>query len=397
MAKKAPSPTKAQPLSFDFAAIDKEINSLGGFVPIEALDGSIYLDTGLTLLNAMLRPSLAESVYQGGWMASRSAEISGEALTGKSLLCYKAIANAQALNGGGMLIDTENRFSRQLFRLHGGNTKANFRLYRPATLDRALQIIDQYVSEYLTYAERAYKSGAPTTPLVIALDSIAQIGTESAADVKLKDGKMAQLPMSAASFWADFYRKPWLRQMGMIPGSQLYFLTTNQLRSGMATSSFLPPAPTTPGGAIHKYSSTIRIRSSSMKLRETDSKGERKDAPLGVSLKFKTLKCDGAPFRHVIVPYTYHEGLDDDLCCLHYLTDNGYLPYSGGRVTIGGKKAPKDAWKNEMRRNPSFRKDIQTMAYDAFSDECYYVAGDPEEIPPESISEEDELESAPED
>lgn len=351
----------------DYVKLGKEMQKEG----IEWTDPSYnyFLPSTLTLLDVALRTSSG-----CGFPGGRVATFSGAPQSGKTLLAMRLCRQAQIMGGGAAWFDAENRFSVDLADMCKVDRTHNWLYGPPDTLEVCLAGMERafmFHLESVAGQTKGKKTKTPvaSAPFVVVLDSVAQMGNKKIATNSLEEGK--QNPMSVASFWADFFRRPIIRKL---QGSNCYLILINQLRKSMATpGSWAPPPAQLPGGEVHGFAHTTHLRFSSTALHKSERAGERPEAPLGNMITIKCLKNDGVPLRQVHIPYFYHYGMDDGLSLLRYLILNKYLKKEGSRYVLDGEAKYKSEWRREYYKNPELAKLIQQMAVDAYSDECYYV------------------------
>jgi len=322
-----------------------------------------FLTTGLTLLDVALRTTAGNGLVGG-----KVATFTGPPQSGKTALAMKLISIAQAAGGGGAWFDAENRFSPDLADLMRVDVNHNFFYGPPDTLEVCLSGMERAVNYRLQTVENNKKC-KENAPFVVVLDSVAQMGNKKIANNSLEEGK--QNPMAVASFWSDFFRRPFIRRLR---DSNIYIILINQLRKAMATpGSWAPPPAAMPGGEVHGFAQTIHLRFTTSSLSRPDRNGERPMAPLGTLINIKVMKHDGVPMRQVQVPYYYHFGWDDGLCCLNYLINHKYLKRVGAYIKIDSEQKFKGQWRRKFYKDAAFAESIRQMARDAYSDENYYT------------------------
>lgn len=366
----------------NWEAFDRQL--IGNFGPRISPGINHWLPSGLTLLDAMMRGSRVDLV--GGYPGGTFVELFGESQSGKTAACMRACALAQQRGALVVWVDIEGRFDETLALVHGLDIyDDSFKLFRPDTLEDGVGGLEILYEKFLneeTKRQKEHKKAPKklgefhSIPLVVVFDSLADFGAKNMMKKALNDATYKPLPMSIASVWSDFYRKPICRH---IAGRNIFNLFINQVRTAVDFfASYGPPEVRTPGGHTIKHKCTTRLKFDALALDKFDKKGERKGAPMGDLVRIKGVKLAGPPGRLVLAPYYYHFGFDDALSCLNYLTAADYIKRvkaSDGmwKLVINGEEATKLRWRRRFYKDPEFAADIRQFARDAYTEQCTYV------------------------
>jgi len=170
----------------------------------------------------------------GGYPRGRIIEIYGQPSSGKSLLCLKAIAEVQAMDGRAALIDAEHAFDPKFATIHGVDiTKLTY--VQPDTGEQALEGLRKMV-----------ESG---THDLIVVDSVPALTPK--AELESDIGKVSVALQARMMSNA-------LRVLTPIIGkSKTLVIFVNQTR--VKPMAFGNPE-TTPGGEALKFYSSVRLR-----------------------------------------------------------------------------------------------------------------------------------------
>lgn len=181
-------------------------------------------------------------ILGSGFGCRRLAELYGVPASGKSAVGYGMLARAEKIGGVGILIDSEGAFSRDFYRLLGGD---------PSRLHVADEFSTDTVEAVFEFMkdnfERYGKLGLDAPPMVLVWDSIAATGTKHLQDTDLGTKDLSKSTSMSAGLQKIL---PYIRSANVCA------VFINQLYSSLNRYG---PAEVTGGGAKVKYLASQRV------------------------------------------------------------------------------------------------------------------------------------------
>lgn len=242
----------------------------------------------------------------GGWPRGRYAEIYGKPQSGKTLLVFFAIAEAQRMGGKAAFLDAEMTFDPDWARGNGVNVE-DLHFYQPSEKDTGETLFDKLID--------AVESNQFD---VIAVDSVAAL-----IPAVILNGEMSDVTIGAHARLMSHGITVLTPKLG---ASKTVVLFVNQTRTN-PMQMFGNPETTTGGVALPFYAS---IRAEVKKEYKTDRLNSLKE-PVGHDIEItmrKNKTC--APFRKAIVPIMYASGVIKDLDYVNAAKARGIILWDGG-------------------------------------------------------------------
>jgi len=196
-----------------------------------------WLDTGSIQLNYAIRNAAG-----GGYPEGRIIEISGPPSIGKSHLAYHAAANAQALGGIVIYVDTENATPLLKLQQMGINIKRGF-VYMDI---HATEHVFKAIEDTIVKSKKLNKD----VPVVVIWDSVAACSPLAELNGEYED--------STVGLQARVISKGMRKITGIIGQNNVTLMCLNQLREAIGITHGDPLI--TPGGKAIPYHATVRIR-----------------------------------------------------------------------------------------------------------------------------------------
>jgi len=196
-----------------------------------------WLDTGSIQLNYAIRNAAG-----GGYPEGRIIEISGPPSIGKSHLAYHAAANAQALGGIVIYVDTENATPLLKLQQMGINIKRGF-VYMDI---HATEHVFKAIEDTIVKSKKLNKD----VPVVVIWDSVAACSPLAELNGEYED--------STVGLQARVISKGMRKITGIIGQNNVTLMCLNQLREAIGVTHGDPLI--TPGGKAIPYHATVRIR-----------------------------------------------------------------------------------------------------------------------------------------
>ncbi len=291
---------------------------MGGEIPY-------WVPTSSTLLNAAIGGKGC------GIPGGRIIEIHGKSSTGKSVLCYDIIANAQKMGGIGFYIDTEGSAESGFAGVLGINPKR--------LVSTQAKTVEELYNKACAFIEKARAKFGPNIPIVIVGDSVTaptddEFEKDMRESMKLGDSAKTQ-------------RRALRKLVSMCSEQQVIFIGINHLTANIG--GYIKDTPT--GGSAWEYYPSLRIRlANPMKI-----EGEVKDSTIGIVTKAYIAKSKlDRPFRSADIHLVYEKGIDDITPTLEFVRENSDLfGTSQGWYTIGGSKVRKKQVLELLRTDPA--------------------------------------------
>lgn len=199
-----------------------------------------WLDAGSIQLNYAIRNAAG-----GGYPEGRIIEIAGPPSIGKSHLAYHAAANAQALGGIVIYIDTENATPISKLEQMGINIRRGF-VYMDI---HATEHVFQAIENTIIKAKGLMKD----VPILVIWDSVAATSPLAELNGEYENNTMG--------LQARVISKGMRKITGVIGQNNVTLLCLNQLRAAIGVLHGDPFV--TPGGAAIPFHASVRVRLSS--------------------------------------------------------------------------------------------------------------------------------------
>ncbi|MCD6385793.1 recombinase RecA [Candidatus Sumerlaeota bacterium] len=276
--------------------------------------------------------SLDMAMVIGGYPRGRIVEIFGPEMSGKTTLALHAIANAQAKDGVGALVDAENAFDPHYARKIGVNLD-ELLISQPDTGEQALDIVETLV-----------RSNAVD---IVVIDSVAALVPRAEIEGEMGDSYMGL----QARLMSQAMRK----LTTAINRSKTCVIFLNQIREKIGV--MFGSSEFTPGGRALKFYSSIRI---DLRRIATLKDGDRS---IGSRLRARVVKNKLAPpFREAELDIIFGEGISyageiiDLGVKLKIIDKSGaWLSYGGQRLGQGRENA-----RQFLKENPDILSEIES-------------------------------------
>jgi len=287
-------------------SIDKLVNAVKKKVKTvltkDDLKIPFFLDSGNYALNYILSGSFFK-----GWPGGRVVELFGDPSAGKTLLMTHAIRAIQRRGGIAIIDDVEASYDLELAALLGVNP------------DQVLIVSSKTLEDYVDPATKEKVAGHystirnivdsvrkedPTMPILVCLDSLANLTTEHEVTTDLSKPDMSKAKVV----------KKFMRLMGgYIRESKICYIISNHV---ISTMSMYGNPNTTPGGKGVKFQASIRL--------ELKQKEKLKDAEkiIGVKTKAHVAKSKiSPPFKSCFLEIIFDKGLERETGLFDMLKD----------------------------------------------------------------------------
>jgi len=270
-----------------------------------------------------------DAAIGGGFPRGRIVEIYGPQSSAKTTLAYHAMAEAQKLGEGVLLVDAEQSFDPSYAARCGLDTD-NMLISQPDSGEQALQIVEDIL-----------KSGKVG---VIVIDSVAALTPRAELEGAMGDSHMGLL----ARLMGQATRK----LLGTIHKTNTVVIFINQTR--MNIGGYGSPI-VTPGGMALKFAASVRVELRAKKIDEGTN---------GIRVYCKVVKNKVAPpFKTAEFDVMYNEGISKEGELLDLALAKGILKMSGAWIRYGddsvaqGKEAAKK-WLKDPEVANNIRKQI---------------------------------------
>jgi recombination protein RecA len=282
-----------------------------------------------------------------GYPSSRIIEIVSEEARGKSFLGLAAIAQAELLGGGGLILDTENKYSPT----HGKDLGIHIgdkTIYAQCnTVEQAFDIQEEFISTV----------GQFDKPYVILWDSVAATGSDSEDQ---DEDQHTSHPGGISKILGEQLRRRIIRKVAR---KNIYLIYINQLRFSFVKVKWGPPKMVSAAGMAVRYYASVRI-----KLDTTDTIPEKSSHPLGVCCTAKVIKnCVSMPFRTAEFNIMFNTGIDDEMSILEFLVKQKVVPYSGGWAEYNEKKYRLPDLAELLKNDPGIKQSFTNSCFEIYN------------------------------
>lgn len=201
-----------------------------------------FIDTGIPHLNYIL----SGSPY-GGLPQGKIAEISGESMSGKTVLLSQLFIASQKMGGLAALYDHEESYEASLSERNGLVTKPPFWLYKKG------QTLESTMTQAIQYGESIRGSGLldQTAPVIVGIDSFASMIPKSQLEKKIDENTMND--MTALARQASTTLKVYNKRAATANMTTVFL---NQLAGNMDAGMYGPKTKTKGGKSLPFYADT---------------------------------------------------------------------------------------------------------------------------------------------
>jgi len=306
--------------SFNKEVMDKILNKEGKISSLSdetsASTVKSYISTGSTILDYRIA-----NQRNGGIPVGRITEISGESASGKSLLAFQIIANAQKLGAPVFYADTESAADANFMKRVGIQLE-KLPTWHPPTLEQFFEKTEQIIiktRETFPNKER---------PVVIVLDSVAATPTEVESEGTYDANGRPGLLGKSLSLG--------LKKLNQIVGNEcVTLILLNQLRMKFNVTNPYEDKYITPGGMAAGFYASLRMRL----YKSSKVKDPITEDIIGVGCRAKIEKNKMAP-AHRIAEFNimFDKGIDNAISVYDYLKDVEVIKKKSGNTIFNATK-----------------------------------------------------------
>jgi len=279
---------------------------------------SYWTTSGNYVLNRILTGSLSRAVGQGRVMG-----LVGPSGSGKSFLLSNMMRQAQQEKNAFVLaIDSENALDDEFVGKIGVDVdEANYMYISVITIPHIKKIVSEFVNDY--------KASEETRPVMIAIDSLGMLLTDTEFDLLEKGenkGDQGQRAKQLKSVLRGFVQLIKNLNIQIIITDQVYAANADAIKNGTADGNWVV------NGAV-KYSLSNVVMITKLKLRD-GAAGEVGDV-VGIRMKCEAIKTRFTkPFQKVVVEVPYETGMDKMSGFKEVAMEMGILEKRGSYVRI---------------------------------------------------------------
>ena len=275
-------------------------------------DTPYYISTGA--------PSLDYAIGRPGIPASKLTTIFGREGSGKSTIAYSILAETQRMGGIGVLIDSEQRFTRDRA-LRMGLNPDELIVIDGATTEQAFDSIEKVVD--------AIRADNLEVPVTIVYDSLAGSVPEKRMDAQVGDVLIANVARLCSAIIPRIKLK--MAKLGVA------FVIVNQVRQrinagGDPRGGTYQERMKVMGPRYAMLAEMTLIFESALMLfvNATAVLGEDKEHPTGIRSRFVVRKCGISPHEmwQAEVDIDYLHGVDKEESTFSLLEDLGYIKHT---------------------------------------------------------------------
>lgn len=317
-------------------------------IPVGFSDPKIWINTGNYALNRLISGD-----YNKGIPLSKVTMFAGESGSGKSLLAAFAMSQAQKNdNAFIILLDSEGAGDRQWLLNAGVDLSEDKFIRIPVfTVDNVVSTLSEFV--------KGFKESGSDQPILIVLDSVGMLETETGQEKFLKGnnaGDQGQL--------AKQLKKLVKNSVYLCEQTNIGFLFTNHTYDSQ--DMFNPDQKIT-GGAGIIYASSIVIATRKAKLKDTKEEHEMETTTgvHGIKINVMVYKSRyNKPFEKTTIEVPWSTGIDPYSGLVEMFELDGLLQKSGNKLAYVDKNG---------EEHKHFRKRIPNELLDQIMSEHPYV------------------------
>lgn len=296
----------------------------------------------------------------GGIPLGRFINIYGDSGLGKSLLVAKIFANAQKKGGMCVYFDTENASYPPYMKVLGVDPDRLIHITKFNTVEKIFKSMINFIVQF--------KEKGFTKPLIIAVDSMTAVTTETGADLDNFEKKGYGTGAEKQLLLGNALKKT----TSLLKGSNIAFITTDQIRDNFDGGAWSPQHRSTTGHA-QKFWSDVRIE-----LRNRGKIKNNNGEVIGHKVQAKTVKNRLAPPYRETYHYLYNtHGIDNYASWIENANEYDIINIKGGGYVDvfdedgnkikneKGNVPRKGDLKKMLRTDENFRKSL----YEQFCDE----------------------------
>lgn len=303
-----------------------------------------YISTGSTILDYQL----ANQRY-GGIPIGRITSVSGDSSSGKSLLAFQIIANAQKMRAPVFYADTERASDERFMKRVGVQLDK-----LPPWYPKSLEDFFEQTEKIIIKTREAFPD--KERPVLIVLDSVAatpcEVENENNYDANARMGVLGKT-LSLG-----------LKKITQIVGSEcVTVLLLNQLRMKINAMRFEDPF-VEPGGKAAEFYTSVRMRLH----KKAKVKDPITNEILGVGCLASIKKNKLAPaHREAYFNLMFDRGIDDEGSVFEFLKEreivrkrsNGNTIFEGDKCGINFEKEfPSNSWRSFHQENEEMVLDV---------------------------------------
>lgn len=276
-----------------------------------------FISTGSTWLDYAIA-----NQNDGGVPSGRIIEICGDEATGKSLLSYHIMANAQKKGGIAAYLDIERSFSVPFMSRMGVDKD---KLIKPRKTPDTIEEVFEFVEKIAKLAQ----TKCPTKPVVVVWDSVASTMSKETVEQKYGEGRITP----EARAMSDCLK----RLMPTFDLGYITFVCINQLRTKVGTMWGDPNV--TPHGKALPFYASVRVKVEQVGFKKLKDKDGR---VIGIPTKATVFKNKVGPaHREARFNLMFDWGVDDVPSIYYYLEEKGIIEKNHGwrtYVDVNGKE-----------------------------------------------------------
>lgn len=296
--------------------IKKElIEKLKGTKILDDLDCTEFVHTGSYALNRIISGDYGKGIPIGG-----ITQIRGDSSTGKTLFVSTILAQAQKAGYYTKILDTENTLNASFARMLGINPD-DLMYSTPEYLEKAFEDVEETI--------KAIRETDTKTPIVIAIDSVAVLGTKAEYEKDTFEQSPTDGAIRAKVFGGC------LRKINpILKRHNVALIVVNQVRTKINVM-YGDPSTIAGGGRSLEFYLSVDLKTTSNKGSDV-IKDENGNA-LGIEGKIECKKNKiSIPFKSCGFKVLFNKGLDPYAGLLDLLVEDGMVSKSAnGRYSMG--------------------------------------------------------------
>ncbi len=280
---------------------------------------SFWFGSGNYVLNFIMTGSFRNKAYAQG----RVTGLAGVSGSGKSFLLCNALRQAQQeLNAFVYVIDSENALDNDFTTKIGVDVSPENYLYTGViTIGHVKKVVSDFIQRY--------KDSGETRPVVIAIDSLGMLLTDSEFK-QLEDGEakgdQGQRAKQTKALLTGFVQSIKEIPIAIVVTGQVYQATQDDIYAGKNDGLFVV-------NAAMKYSLSNLLLLVKSRLKDTADKSN----VLGVTIRAEAIKTRFTkPFQKVELVVPYETGMDPYSGLKEVAVDASVIEKAGSRYRIAG-------------------------------------------------------------